>query len=172
MALWDTMTVAENVALGWECGLAGRAWHHQLWGTRRERAACLDVAADAIERCSISHVATATVGELSTGQRRLVELARAIACRFRVLLLDEPASGLDERESRAFASVLIDLVERDGTGILLVEHDMSLVRATCSYCYVLDFGRLIFQGPTEETLRSDAVRAAYLGSETSSGVRP
>jgi ABC-type branched-subunit amino acid transport system ATPase component len=88
-----------------------------------------------------------------------------MATPFRFLLLDEPSSGLDARETEQFATILTGIVERRGTGILLVEHDMALVRAVCSYIYVLDFGRLIFEGVSRDVLSSEVVKAAYLGSE-------
>ena len=166
MALWDTMSVRDNVALGRECQFAGRRWWHQLRGSRRAQADRLAAADETLDRCGIAHLAASTAGDLSTGQRRLVELARALSARFRFLLLDEPSSGLDERESENFAAVLNSIAATDGTGILLVEHDMSLVRATCSYLYVLDFGKLICEGPAEQVLASQEVRSAYLGSET------
>ena len=118
-----------------------------------------------MEHCGIPHLAGSTVGDLSTGQRRLVELARAMAGGFRFLLLDEPSSGLDVSETELFAGILNGLVEREGIGILLVEHDMALVRAVCSYIYVLDFGRLIYEGSAADVLSAEIVKAAYLGSE-------
>ncbi len=84
---------------------------------------------------------------------------------FRFLLLDEPSSGLDVNETEQFAAILAGLVEREGIGILLVEHDMALVRAVCSYIYVLDFGRLIYEGTAADVLSAEIVKAAYLGSE-------
>jgi ABC-type branched-subunit amino acid transport system ATPase component len=165
MELCDSMTVRENVALGPEMVLAGRRpWRH-LWGTRGERAEVAARADDAVARCGIGDLAERRTADLSTGQRRLVELARAIASPFRFLLLDEPSSGLDPTETEHFVAILADLVERTGTGILIVEHDMALVRALCSYIYVLDFGKLIFEGPTSDALSSEIVKAAYLGSE-------
>jgi ABC-type branched-subunit amino acid transport system ATPase component len=95
----------------------------------------------------------------------LVEMARAIAGQFRFLLLDEPSSGLDEAETEHFSEILSGVAVGDGTGILLVEHDVALVRKVCSYIYVLDFGKLIFEGPTGEVMDSEIVHAAYLGSE-------
>src|SRR5262249_10481750 len=97
------------------------------------------------------------------GQRRLVELARVLAGPFDLLLLDEPSSGLDARETEAFAEVIATIVEERGWGVLLVEHDMSLVRQVCHHVYVLDFGSLIFEGSTDEMQAEDQVRAAYLG---------
>ena len=88
-------------------------------------------------------------GALSTGQRRLVELARCLAGPFDLLLLDEPSSGLDRDETAQFGDVLQRVVDERGCGILLVEHDMSLVMRVCTYIYVLDFGVLIFEGDAD-----------------------
>jgi ABC-type branched-subunit amino acid transport system ATPase component len=95
----------------------------------------------------------------------LVELARVLAGPFDLLLLDEPSAGLDAGETVSFGNVLTGVVAERGAGILLVEHDMALVRQVCAHIYVLDFGRLVFEGSPNEMLNSDIVRAAYLGSE-------
>ena len=104
-------------------------------------------------------------GALSTGQRRLVELARCLAGQFDVLILDEPSSGLDRSETEALGHILRRTVEERGCGILLVEHDMSLVMEICQHIYVLDFGELIFEGAPNEVAGSPIVQAAYLGAE-------
>src|SRR5207302_4906102 len=122
-----------------------------------------DATEHSLHRCGITDIAGRPAGVLPSGQRRLVELARALAGDFGILLLDEPSSGLDPNETASFAEVLRTVVAEDGRGILLVEHDMSLVRAVCDYTYALDFGKLIDQGPTSELLSSSTVRAAYLG---------
>ena len=111
----------------------------------------------------ISDVAQYMVGTLPTGTARLVELARALALSPRVLLLDEPSSGLNEEETSAMASLLLSLVA-DGLAVLLVEHDMSLVMTTCEHIYVLEFGQIIAQGAPEQIQSDAAVQAAYLGS--------
>jgi ABC-type branched-subunit amino acid transport system ATPase component len=165
MALFDSMTVAENVALGPTAAFSGRTPWGQLRGSKRERREITDRAESSMQRCGIDHLAGRHAGALSTGQRRLVELARAIASPFRFLLLDEPSSGLDIPETEAFARILVDYVAEADVGVLLVEHDMALVAAVCSEVYVLDFGRLIYSGTTEDTLSSDIVRAAYLGED-------
>ena len=165
MQLFDTMTVRENVALGREARLAGLRWWRQASATRKEQAACLEAADEALARCGISQLSDLTVGYLPAGQRRLVEMARAIAGQFRFLLLDEPSSGLDESETDNFGEILTGVAGNDGIGILLVEHDVGLVRRICSSIYVLDFGRLIYSGSTDDVMSSDVVRAAYLGSE-------
>jgi ABC-type branched-subunit amino acid transport system ATPase component len=166
MELFDTMTVQENVEIGREALLAGkRRWTGRLFSTRSEADVCGREAEEAMDHCGIRSLAGKTVGDLSTGQRRLVELARALAGDFRFLLLDEPSSGLDVGETELFAAILSGVVEREGIGILLVEHDMALVRAVCSYISVLDFGRLIYEGTAADVLSAEIVKAAYLGSE-------
>ena len=92
-----------------------------------------------------------------------MELARCLAGPFRILLLDEPSSGLDREETRRFGSILQRVVEERGVGVLLVEHDMSLVLDVCERLYVLDFGRLIYEGTPAEVMASPLVQAAYLG---------
>jgi len=164
MELWDGMTVRENVALGPEAHYAGRAPWAMVIGRRSERADIEARTDDALRRCGITHLSGRAAGNLSTGQRRLVELARAMATPFQFLLLDEPSSGLDVDETEAFGAALARFVADSGIGVLLVEHDIALVGAICSYCYVLDFGRLIHDGLTREVLGSDIVRKAYLGS--------
>ncbi len=109
------------------------------------------------------------VKDLSTGQRRLVELARVLAGPFDIVLLDEPSSGLDQSETERLGEILTESVTDRGIGLLLVEHDMSLVRQVCADIYVLDFGTLIFEGSPEQMLQSEVVKAAYLGSEADGG---
>ena len=82
-----------------------------------------------------------------------------------MILLDEPSSGLDAVETEHFGNILTQVVADRGSGILLVEHDMALVRQVCDQVWVLDFGQLIFNGPAAAMLQSEIVKAAYLGSE-------
>ena len=165
MELVNGMSVAANVALGAECRLAGARPLRQVCVSRAERREVAEASESAMDRCGITSLAHRRVGTLSTGQRRLVELARVLAGRFQVLLLDEPSSGLDDDETHRFGGILTDIVDTQRVGILLVEHDMALVMEVCSYIYVLDFGHMIFAGTSAETQSSDIVRAAYLGSE-------
>jgi ABC-type branched-subunit amino acid transport system ATPase component len=134
-----------------------------IYSTRKESKQIKARAIEAMEHCNIAHLQNKIVGDLSTGQRRLVELARAIATPFKFLLLDEPSSGLDVQETHQFGKVLTDWVNETGFGILIVEHDMALVSEICQQIYVLDFGKIIYQGTTKEALSSDLVKAAYLG---------
>ena len=122
------------------------------------------VTEEILDRVGLRDVADHAVDAMPTGLARLVELGRALATKPRLLLLDEPGSGLDHHESDDLAALLEDLA-RDGMAILLVEHDVELVMRVCSEIFVLDFGRLIARGTPGEIQRNTAVQAAYLGSE-------
>ena len=100
--------------------------------------------------------------DLSHGQRKLVSVARALANRPKLVLLDEPAAGLDTAESQVLGAHLRDFLERDIT-VFLIDHDMGLVLNVCDYIYVLDFGRIIAQGTPSEVRANPAVIGAYLG---------
>jgi ABC-type branched-subunit amino acid transport system ATPase component len=165
MELFDSLTVAQNVALGREAHFAGSNPLRHLVARSSERAAVGTAVDAAIELCDLGAIAHRRAGTISTGQRRLVELGRAVAGDFRILLLDEPSSGLDVAETQRFGAILRMLVS-EGLGILLVEHDMALVMAVCDYIYVIDFGEPIFDGDPKTVAASPDVRAAYLGSES------
>ena len=163
--LFTSLTVRENVELGREASMAGANPLTQLAGSRNDRAVVRRAVDEAIELTGIGPLADLQAGLLPAGQRRLVELARVLAGPFDLLLLDEPSAGLDAGETVSFGNVLTGVVAERGSGILLVEHDMALVCQICAHIYMLDFGRLVFEGTPEEMLNSDVVRAAYLGSE-------
>jgi ABC-type branched-subunit amino acid transport system ATPase component/branched-subunit amino acid ABC-type transport system permease component len=161
--LFDGLTVAENVAIGHEAALAGANPFKQLISGRGERGQVESSVASAINLCGLREIAGQYAGSLSTGQRRLVELARCLAGPYRILLLDEPSSGLDHRESEHFGEILQRVTTERGVGILLVEHDMALVMRVCQYIHVLDFGSHIFEGAPPDVMASPVVRDAYLG---------
>lgn len=165
MELFDSLSVADNIGLGREATLAGSRPLRHLFASRSDKDEIAQAVQDAVDLCGLEKLLYSNVGILSTGQRRMVELARAIASRPRVLLLDEPSSGLDPKETAAFGDVLLELVDRRGLGVLLVEHDIALVMRVCGYIYVLDFGELVFEGTADAVATSEIVRAAYLGSE-------
>ena len=106
----------------------------------------------------------AKVGSLTAGQRRLVEVARAVAGKPRLILLDEPAAGLPDEETAHLTSVIRAIPEQTGALTILVDHDMALVSAVCATAAVLDFGKLIASGPTAAVLRDEHVMRAYLGT--------
>ena len=119
-----------------------------------------------LAQVGIAAVAHERVESLPTGTARLVEVARALATGPKVLLLDEPSSGLDEAETDALGELLHRLAS-EGLGVLLVEHDMPLVMDTCTYINVLDFGRVIAQGTPAEIQNNPSVQRAYLGTAKS-----
>ena len=165
LELFDSMSVRANVALGAEGRFAGRNPVGHLIATPRQLSLGRRRTADALELCGITAMADEAVGTLSTGQRRLVELARCLAGQFSVLLLDEPSSGLDAQETARFGEILRTVVDRRGVAILLIEHDMTLVNGICDQIYVLDSGKNLFQGTSAEVTASPLVRSAYLKSD-------
>jgi branched-chain amino acid transport system ATP-binding protein len=125
------------------------------------------VADELIELAGLKGVARVQADTLPTGTARLVEVARALATRPEVLLLDEPSSGLDDQETDALGALLATL-SGEGMAILLVEHDMDLVMSISRTVYVLDFGRILTTGTPDEVRSNPEVKAAYLGTEEAS----
>jgi branched-chain amino acid transport system ATP-binding protein len=105
------------------------------------------------------------VGTLGARERRLVEIARAVVGKPRAVLLDEPAAGLPDEETEHMGTVIRRIPKEIGALVILVDHDMTLVSACCELTSVLDFGKLIATGPTDEVLRNEQVVRAYLGAE-------
>jgi sulfate-transporting ATPase len=147
LELYDDLTVEENVA----AAVFGAAREHRHQHTNM-----------ALDRAGLEDMRDRHAGELSQGERQLVSIARACASDPSVLLLDEPAAGLDTADSRDL-SARIREIAASGTAVLLVDHDIGLVLAVCDYIYVLDFGVVILEGDPD-TIRSDRGLAdAYLG---------
>jgi ABC-type branched-subunit amino acid transport system ATPase component/branched-subunit amino acid ABC-type transport system permease component len=172
MELFESLSVRDNVAVGAEGTLAGGNPLRHLTGRRADAARVRQRTEHALELCDITDLADVPVGALSTGQRRLVELARCLAGPYKILLLDEPSSGLDRVETERFGSILKRVLDERGVGILLVEHDMSLVLDVCDMVYVLDFGRPVFEGTPAEVVSSPIVQAAYLGDAAVEAAEP
>ena len=159
----DHLFIAERVRQG-----HGRLWKDVI-GLGRPRADELARCDEVLELLGLGALADEPIERLSLGQGRLVEVGRALMTEPKVLLLDEPSSGLDRAETAALAKTLREVQQEQGFSILLVEHDVELVGSFTSRCYVLDFGRLILEGPTREVLSSQAVREAYLGNMEAAG---
>jgi ABC-type branched-subunit amino acid transport system ATPase component len=132
-------------------------------GGRRRRKAAAARADELIDMCGLGPVRNSLAGRISTGQGRLVELARALGRDPKLLLLDEPSSGLDVSESHAFGGLLTRLVAEQGLGILMIEHDMDLVLGISDWIFVTDFGKPLMAGTADDVRRSELVRDAYLG---------
>jgi branched-chain amino acid transport system ATP-binding protein len=124
---------------------------------------------ETLELVGISGLADVTPSALSLGQRKLVALARALAARPSLVLLDEPAAGLDVDESRLFGDTLRRVVQ-SGTTVLLVDHDMGLVLGACDFVYTMEFGVMIASGTPKEIREDERVIQAYLGSPGSESV--
>ncbi|MGZ5835632.1 MAG: ABC transporter ATP-binding protein [Xanthobacteraceae bacterium] len=164
--LFKAMTVAENVEVGFHLatkGGVGAALTRLSWFRRQEA----DVHAKARELLAFVGLAGHAEQDaelLPYGQQRLLEVARALAAKPRLLLLDEPAAGLNAHETDALAAVIQEL-NRKGTTVLLIEHDMALVTRIARRIAVLDFGCKITEGTPDEIKRHPDVIAAYLGTE-------
>ncbi len=148
----EELSVYDNVAMIHE--------HSKVTGGSRHE----DVLG-AIEFVKLDIDPYAKVGSLGAAQRRLVEVARAVVGKPRLVLLDEPAAGLPDEETALLGDVIRAIPGHMGALVILVDHDMSLVSHCCEVTAVLDFGKLLAAGPTEEVLRDERVIRAYLGTE-------
>jgi branched-chain amino acid transport system ATP-binding protein len=160
LELFGSMTVAENLRFATEAGAFGeRPWRL----LRRDRYQAADQAEAILELVGLAADADRPAADLPPGAARLLELGRALCAKPAMLLLDEPSSGLDVSETAAFGRTIQGIVADLGVGVVVVEHDVSLVLALCSRLYVLEFGRCIAQGGTADVVATPEVRAAYLG---------
>jgi branched-chain amino acid transport system ATP-binding protein len=148
----EELSVFDNVAMIHE--------HSKLSGSARRQEVL-----DAISFVGLDIDPDARVRTLGAGQRRMVEVARAVVGRPKLVLLDEPAAGLPDDETEHMGEVIRRIPEHSGALTILVDHDMSLVSACCEVTAVLDFGKVLASGPTAEVLRDERVIRAYLGTE-------
>ena len=133
--------------------------------TASDRSSRREEVAEALAFVGLDKVANQKVAVLGPRERRLVEVARAVTGKPRVVLLDEPAAGLPDEETEHLGRMITSIPEKFGALVILVDHDMSLVSACCQTTAVLDFGKLIASGPTAEVLRNEHVMRAYIGTE-------
>ena len=168
--LFMGLTVREHLVLAHRVRFAPR----RLWRDMVDPRALLPASRDEDERVNgllelldLTHVARGAVGALPLGTSRLVEIARALATRPDVVLLDEPLSGLDMRESENLASIFRRVVANDErrVSLLMVEHDVATVLSLSSQIFVLDFGELIASGTPADIRNNASVRSAYLGDD-------
>jgi branched-chain amino acid transport system ATP-binding protein len=164
VGLFRGLTALENVMVG-ATPTAGSGFAAALFGlprAGRDERKLATLAMEALERVGAAGIADARPGELPYGMRKRVALARALAAGPRVLLLDEPASGLDESELAELGQLIRELAA-DGS-LVVVEHHMDLMMSVCDSITVLDFGKVIADGTPAEVQANPAVTAAYLGT--------
>jgi len=154
--LFDDIDVAANLSVASE-PLTLRRGLTGLW--RNDRSDRID---EVLEQLDLTSVADRLPQELSQGQRKMVGIARALVAQSRIVLLDEPAAGLDRNETRWLGERLRDMVD-GGASLMLVDHDMGLVLSVCDRIHVLEFGRLIATGTPSEIRSDQRVIEAYLG---------
>jgi len=167
--IFPSLTVAENIAIGLERHIEIRDHVSALFGTPAMRESETDVAFtvdDLIELMGLGAFRDKFVAELSTGSRRIVDLAMSIAHEPTVLILDEPSSGIAQRETEALGPLLRRIRDEAGCAMLVIEHDMPLITTLSDSIVALDLGRVVTQGPPREVLADERVVAAYLGNDS------
>lgn len=164
MEMFADSTVEEHLLIAERIRNGRGGLLRDLMGLGRAQPAEVERCDEVLELLGLSDVAHEPIEHLSLGRARLVEVGRALITDPKVLLLDEPSSGLDSVETSVLADTLRAVQDERGFAILLVEHDVDLVMGFCERAYVLDFGRLIAEGDTTEVMSAPAVRAAYLGT--------
>jgi branched-chain amino acid transport system ATP-binding protein len=159
LELFDDLTVQENCVVASRRPSTRGSLAQIVLGRRQPARAAVD---EAIRMLELEEFSERMPSELSQGKRKLVGVARALAGQSKLILLDEPASGLDTQESFDLGRRLRRVVD-EGVAMLLVDHDMALVLNVCDYVYVIDFGRVLAQGAPAELRTNQKVLAAYLG---------
>ncbi len=162
LELFEDLDVEDNIRAGAEQGASKASWVGDLFWPGRHPLGATAVAA--VRGFELAEHLRSLPDELPYGRRRLVGIARAVASGPSIVMLDEPAAGLDETESRELAGLIRRLARERRMGILLVEHDVPLVMSTCDRIVCIDFGRVIAAGTPDEVRANDLVVAAYLGT--------
>lgn len=167
IALFRGMTVLDNIKLGrhahMETSLLDALWYFGR-ARREEMELRREIEERIIDFLEIDHIRNAPVAALSYGLQKRVELARALAMKPRILMLDEPVAGMNREETEDMARFILDVKEEWGVTILMVEHDMGMVMDISDHVVVLNFGQVIAQGKPREISSNPDVIAAYLGS--------
>lgn len=168
--LFPHMTVLENVMIGRHCrtraGVLGAVFRGPA--TRREERETVRISSRILEKIGLAPQANEFARNLPYGAQRRLEIARALATDPLILLLDEPAAGMNPQETSELDELICRL-RGEGLSILLIEHDMKLVMSLSDHIFVMDYGRKIAEGPPTEVRRNPEVIKAYLGEEESHG---
>ncbi len=170
LALYNHMTVLENIMVGRHHHLRNNFFTGALYwlgGAQREELDHRQQVEDIIDFLEITHIRKSVAGTLSYGLRKRVELARAVALRPRLILLDEPMAGMNHEEKEDMARYVVDLNEEWGITVIMIEHDMGVVMDLSHRVAVLDFGERIADGEPDEIMANPRVREAYLGEDES-----
>ena len=165
--LFPAMTVLENVMIGRHCRTTTSILDAIIGGAqaKREERETIDRSYRLLEKVGLANVAGEYSRNLSYGAQRRLEIARAMATDPFLLLLDEPAAGMNPHETEELDELIARIRNEDKLAILLIEHDMSLVMSVCQRIQVLDYGRTIASGTPEEIANNPQVISAYLGSD-------
>jgi branched-chain amino acid transport system ATP-binding protein len=164
--LFKQLSALENVIAGFHIRHDIPAWQYILHGTayRRDRARCRDEAANLLAFVGLEQRARILAGSLSYGEQRMLEIARALATAPRLLMIDEPAAGLNGSEVEALLARIVELRTR-GMTVVMIEHNMDLVMSIADRILVMDYGQYLFEGTPAEVQADAGVIAAYLGAQ-------
>ncbi len=165
--LFQNMTVLENVMIGRHCrmsaGIPGAIFRGRA--TRQEEKDAIQKSYEILEKIGLAQYVNEFAKNLPYGAQRRLEIARAMATEPFILLLDEPAAGMNPQETLELDELIVRLKDTEGVSILLIEHDMKLVMSLSDRIFVMDYGKKIAQGSPDEIKSNPAVIKAYLGEE-------